>query len=176
MSKRRSRLADAGNKQSRRDAPLAIVVSSLSTEDKIATARCILKELQRKGKAIIVSSHVLEDLTDLSNKIAVIDQGVLLAFGSTRSLLSRLRDNRRWKIRLRDDDETERLRAFLDTRSEVKEVHYHGDHILVTFTGGDEVTEEIHKAIFREGFRLMEFAEEALGLEELYLRLTGVDS
>jgi len=138
--------------------------------------RDILKELQRKGKAIIVSSHVLEDLTDLSNKIAVIDQGVLLAFGSTRSLLSRLRDNRRWKIRLRDEDETERLRAFLDARSEVKEVHYHGDHILVTFTGGDEVTEEIHKAIFQEGFRLMEFAEEALGLEELYLRLTEVDS
>jgi ABC-2 type transport system ATP-binding protein len=138
--------------------------------------RDILKELQRKGKAIIVSSHVLEDLTDLANKIAVIDQGVMLAFGTTRSLLNRLRDSRRWKMRLRDDSETERLRAFLEARPEVSEVHYQGDHILVTFTGGDEVIEELHKAVFQEGFRLLEFAEEALGLEELYLRITGVES
>ena len=46
MSKRRSRLADASNKQSRGDAPLAVVISGLSTEDKIATARCMLKELR----------------------------------------------------------------------------------------------------------------------------------
>lgn len=138
--------------------------------------RDILKELQRRGKAIIVSSHVLEDLTDLSNKIAVIDQGVLLAFGSTQSLLSRLRDNRRWKVRLRDENETERLRTFLESRQEVSGVHYHGDHLLVTFTGGEEVTEQIHHAIFQEGFRLLEFAEEALGLEELYLRITGADA
>ena len=138
--------------------------------------RDILKELQRKGKAIIVSSHVLEDLTDLSNKIAVIDQGVLLAFGGTQALLSRLRDGRRWKIRLRDGEETERLRAFLEEREDVREVLYHGDHLMVTFVGGEETTEEVHHALFKEGFRLLEFAEEALGLEELYLRITGEKS
>lgn len=135
--------------------------------------RDILKELQRKGKAIIVSSHVLEDLTDLSNKIAVIDQGVLLAFGNTRSLLARLRDSRRWKIRLREPDEMERLRAFLEERQEVQDVTYHGEHLMVTFSGGEETTEEIHHSLFKEGFRLLEFAEEDLGLEELYLRITG---
>jgi ABC-2 type transport system ATP-binding protein len=135
--------------------------------------RDILKELQRKGKAIIVSSHVLEDLTDLSNKIAVLDQGVLLAFGSTKGLLGRLRDSRRWKIRLRDSEEMERLRAFMEERKEVTEVTYHGDHLLVTFAGGEEVTEDIHHTLFQEGFKLLEFAEEDLGLEELYLRITG---
>ena len=46
-SKRRSDHADlADAKVSRRAAPLAVVISSLSTDDKIATARGILKELQ----------------------------------------------------------------------------------------------------------------------------------
>jgi ABC-2 type transport system ATP-binding protein len=53
----------------------------------------ILKELQTKGKAIIVSSNVLDDLTDLCNKIAVLDQGVLLGCGCTKSLLTRLSDS-----------------------------------------------------------------------------------
>lgn len=42
----------------------------------------ILKELQRKGKAIIVSSSVLEELKDFCNKLAVLDQGALIASGS----------------------------------------------------------------------------------------------
>jgi ABC-2 type transport system ATP-binding protein len=135
--------------------------------------RDILRNLQKKGKAIIVSSHVLEDLTDLANKVAVIDNGRLLAFGATTELLSRLRDSRRWRVRLRDDSETERLRTFLQEQRDVTEVVYAGKELYVTFKGGDEVVERVHQRLFENKFRLLEFAEEALGLEELYLRITG---
>jgi ABC-2 type transport system ATP-binding protein len=138
--------------------------------------RDILRELQRKGKAIIVSSHVLEDLAELSNKIAVIDQGRLLAFGQTQDLMHRLRDSRRWKIRMRDQEEMERLRVFLESHPDVSEVAYEGPRLLVTFSGGEEVTEQVHETLFKEGFRLLEFAEEDLGLEELYLRITSVST
>lgn len=136
--------------------------------------RDILRELQRKGKAIIVSSHVLEDLADLSNKIAVIDEGKLLAFGLTKDLMHRLRDSRRWKIRLRSDEEMERLRVFLEGDPGVAEVGYQGDSLMVSFSGGEDVTERVHESLFKEGFRVVEFAEESLGLEELYLRITSV--
>lgn len=135
--------------------------------------RDILRSLQKKGKAIIVSSHVLEDLTDLANKVAVIDNGRLLAFGATTELLHRLRDSRRWRVRLRDDGETERLRTFLQEQRDVTEVVYAGNELYVTFKGGDEVVEQVHQRLFENKFRLLEFAEEALGLEELYLRITG---
>ncbi len=135
--------------------------------------RDILRSLGKKGKAIIVSSHVLEDLADLSNKIAVIDRGQLLAFGETSDLLRRLRDSRRWKIRLREAEETERLRLYLESQAEVQEVVYVGSDLYVTFKGGDEVAEAMHQRMFENKFRLLEFAEEALGLEELYLRITG---
>lgn len=135
--------------------------------------RDILRGLQQRGKAIIVSSHVLEDLADLSTKVAVIDEGHLLAFGTTTSLLARLRDSRRWRLRLRESEETERLRQFLLEQNEVAEVVYSGEELYVTFRGGEETVEAIHQRIFEAKFRLLEFAEEALGLEELYLRITG---
>lgn len=135
--------------------------------------RDILRGLQKRGKAIVVSSHVLEDLADLSTKIAVIDEGHLLAFGPTSTLLARLRDSRRWRLRLRDPEETERLRQFLLQQREVAEAVYSGEELYVTFRGGDEVVEQIHQRLFENRFRLLEFAEEALGLEELYLRITG---
>lgn len=138
--------------------------------------RDILKELQAKGKAIIVSSHVLEDLADLSNKIAVIDQGQLLAFGPTKELMSRLRGSSRWRVRLRDPEEAERLRQFLDQSSDVEEVVYSGEQLYVNFRGGEDVVERVHQSLFEEKFKLLEFAEEALGLEELYLRITQVNA
>lgn len=137
--------------------------------------RDILKELQKKGKAIIVSSHVLEDLADLSSKIAVLDQGKLLAFGPTKELMHRLKDSRRWKIRLREESEMERLRVYLEEQREVSAVTYHGETLLITLQGGDDVTEALHGRLFREGFKLLEFAEEELGLEELYLRITSIN-
>lgn len=137
--------------------------------------RDILRELQRKGKAIIVSSHVLEDLADLSNKIAVLDQGTLLAFGDTAQLMHRLRGSRRWKIRLRDPNEMEKLRIFLDSHRDVEQVVYEGEHLFATLSGSEEVTENLHQSLFQEGFKLLEFSEESLGLEELYLRITSIN-
>jgi ABC-2 type transport system ATP-binding protein len=135
--------------------------------------RDILHSLRKKGKAIIVSSHVLEDLADVANKVAVIDGGRLLAFGTTAELLGRLRDSRRWRVRLRQESESERLRAFLQQQNEVTEVAYSGGELYVTFEGGDDTVERVHQKLFENGFRLLEFSEEALGLEELYLRITG---
>lgn len=135
--------------------------------------RDILKELQKKGKAIIVSSHVLEDLADLSNKIAVIDQGVLLAFGATKDLMGRLRGSQKWRLRVKGEDEAQRLKSFLDDHPEVLEATFQGESLLITLKNGEEAVPDIHQALIGEGFKVVELAEVSLGLEELYLRITG---
>src|SRR6186713_2654619 len=43
--------------------------------------RELLKELQRMGKTILISSHILPELQDLCNKVGVIEQGELLYSG-----------------------------------------------------------------------------------------------
>jgi ABC-2 type transport system ATP-binding protein len=135
--------------------------------------RDILRALRRQGKAIILSSHVLEDLAEVSNKVAVLDRGRLLAFGTTSELLSRLRESRRWRLRMRQPEELDKLRLFLQQQPEVSSVAFAGSELYATFQGGDEVVEAVHHRLFEQGFRVLEFAEEALGLEELYLRITG---
>lgn len=136
--------------------------------------RDILKELQKRQKTIIISSHVLEDLADVSNKIAVIEQGKLLAFGKTKELLKSLTQSRRWTLRLRDPADNERLREMLLKLDQVDEVVLEEDTIKLTFSGDEDAVADLHQTIIKEGFRLTEFAEESLGLEELYMRITGV--
>src|SRR5688500_11206533 len=51
--------------------------------------RELLKELKRMGKTIIISSHILHELSELCNMVGIIEQGELLFSGSVSEIMSR---------------------------------------------------------------------------------------
>ncbi len=51
--------------------------------------RELLKELQRREKTILISSHILPELADLCNKVGVIEQGELLYSGPVSDIVRR---------------------------------------------------------------------------------------
>jgi ABC-2 type transport system ATP-binding protein len=52
--------------------------------------REILRELQRMGKTILLSSHILSELEDICNRVGIIEQGRLVAQGAVQEILDRL--------------------------------------------------------------------------------------
>src|SRR5437764_7813355 len=53
--------------------------------------RELLKELQRRDKTILISSHILPELADLCNKVGIIEQGELLYSGPVSEIVKRAR-------------------------------------------------------------------------------------
>jgi len=53
--------------------------------------RELLKELQRLGKTILVSSHILSELGEFCNKLGIIERGKLLIAGTIDELMARAR-------------------------------------------------------------------------------------
>src|SRR3984885_10442561 len=53
--------------------------------------RELLKELQRMGKTILISSHILPELQDLCNKVGIIEQGELLYSGPWPDIVKQAR-------------------------------------------------------------------------------------
>src|SRR4029453_1868119 len=51
--------------------------------------RELLKELRRMGKTIIISSHILHELSELCNTVGVIEQGELLFSGTVEGIMRR---------------------------------------------------------------------------------------
>ena len=61
--------------------------------------RTLLHELQRLGKTILISSHILAELQQVCSHIAVVEAGRLLAAGPPEQILARLGTGRRATVR-----------------------------------------------------------------------------
>jgi len=61
--------------------------------------RALLGELQRLGKTILISSHILAELQQICSDVAVIEAGRLLASGTPEAILEQLGSGRRVTVR-----------------------------------------------------------------------------
>ncbi len=134
----------------------------------------ILKGLQKRGKTLIVSSHILSDLADFCNKVGILAKGQLLLFGETRQVVSRLRGTRRVRIRLLDRGEECRL--FLEGVPGVRSAAWQEEELVLEFAGEDRELAALNRLLFEKGFPVVRLADEAWDLQEVYLRMTeGID-
>lgn len=71
----------------------------------------LIRGLREQGKTVIMCSHRLEDVQDICDRIAILNDGELQAFGEVQTLLQ---DHRRIELRASDLELTEALRRDLD--------------------------------------------------------------
>ena len=62
--------------------------------DSRSTIWSLLKELILEGKTILLSSHYLEEVDELSDQIAIMEEGTVIAQGSPEELKKKLGSNR----------------------------------------------------------------------------------
>ena len=130
----------------------------------------ILQELQRMGKTIIISSHILSELQTLCNRCAIIERGRLIYSGPVQGVRGESQLGRVFRVRVATDPvrAVELLRACPDVREAVAEE----DHLRVTLPDDPADPALIADVLVRGGARLVELREEELGLEEVFLQVT----
>ncbi len=75
----------------------------------------LLVDLKRRGKTVLISSHLLADIEEVCDKVAILHEGQLRAFGAVDRLLA---DDQRTQITTRrlSPGTIEAVRALLDER------------------------------------------------------------
>src|SRR5438093_9956693 len=72
--------------------------------------RTLIRELAADGKTILLSSHILTELSEICDSVAVIEKGKILAKGTVKEILQGLRQHRVLSLRLaRATDGVERF-------------------------------------------------------------------
>ena len=98
--------------------------------------RDILKELQESGKTILISSHVLSELSQLCTDIGILDQGKLVLEGTMEEIMARMNNSRPLVISLCGG--MEQATAILKRNPSVQTISLKDQEISVRFDGGRE--------------------------------------
>jgi ABC-2 type transport system ATP-binding protein len=130
----------------------------------------ILQELQRMGKTIIISSHILSELQTLCNRVAIIEKGKLIYSGPVQGVRDQMSTGRVVWVRVSSDPN--RAIELLKSHSEVTEAVALDGQVKVTLVDHETDHSIIADLLVRGGARLVELREDEVGLEEVFLRVT----
>jgi ABC-2 type transport system ATP-binding protein len=134
--------------------------------------RSLITELGRMGKCIMVSSHILTELGEMSTSIGIIERGKLLYAGSLADALSRVRGGERIGIRLESAEQMSLATHSLSGDARVLRVTPEADAIDVELTPGEHGHHFLLERLLASGVRIAAFTPRAVKLEDAFLKLT----
>jgi ABC-2 type transport system ATP-binding protein len=130
----------------------------------------ILQELQRLGKTIIISSHILSELQTLCNRVAIIEKGKLIYTGPVQGVRDQMAAGQVYWVTVKSN--ADRALELLKERPEVAEILPMDGQLKVTFRDHETDPGFLAETLVRGGVTLTGLWEDELGLEEVFLRVT----
>ena len=149
------------------DAPVLLLdepTASLDPERAIQF-REFLMTLKQTGKTIVFTSHVLADVEQLADRVAILVEGKLVALESITALRENLMLGSQMRVELLNPSE-----ALIAVAQKVgaSEVTVQGNALLIT--SAPEARMEILATIENSGGKVVRFATEEPSLEDVYLQ------
>jgi ABC-2 type transport system ATP-binding protein len=138
--------------------------------------RELLKELRRMGKTIIISSHILHELADICNMVAIIERGELIYAGAVRDIMQKVGSGTVVQIAV-EDRHTEAAALLGAVKGVAKAIIVERDGMkpridVVLDATAPVAVSDLPARLITAGFRLVSMIEEPINLETAFMRLT----
>ena len=131
----------------------------------IRDMRALIRRLADEGITVLLSSHLLTEVEELCNRVAIIQKGRILYEGSLAELLATASETYRLRA-----VEPERARLVCLAQSGVEDVHLESDEIVFRATEDAVAALSVSLGQARLGFTSL--APHSTSLEELFLGMT----
>ena len=144
----------------------------------IIEVRELIKELGKKH-TVILSSHILTEISAVCDHVFILSKGKLVASDSTEHLLERMSGAQ--EIALLVKEKEQRMEELLKELPGVAEVSREpgeaAEEVLfhVTAERGEDIREALFHACAKEEIPVLEMHTETNSLEDVFLELTGAD-
>ncbi len=136
----------------------------------IIEIRGLIKSL--KGEhTIILSTHILPEVTQTCDGVAIINEGRLMASGSLEELTASFRKNIGVILKLRRGHE-EALGALKELPGVVTATRHNGE-LAVEWSPDKDLREAVAKLVVEKGWGLLEMRTESMNIEDLYRRIVS---
>jgi ABC-2 type transport system ATP-binding protein len=149
----------------------------LDIESRVAVWN-FLRQLRAEGTAVLITSHYLEEIDALADRVAIIDRGVVIATGTPSALKDQVGGDR-ITLRIREftpPEEAEKARAMLEALPTVQEVIINsaqGNSLNLVVASQSEALSTVQQALKDAGLPTFGIAQARPSLDDVYLAATG---
>lgn len=137
-----------------------------------------LRKLREAGTTVLITSHYLEEIDALANRVAIIDRGVVIAQGTPSELKDKIGGDR-ITLRIREfspQEEAEQAKNLLKSLPFVQNVIINsaqGNSLNLVVTPQNDTLITIQQALNNAGLPIFGIAQSRPSLDDVYLAATG---
>lgn len=130
-----------------------------------------IKKLQKMGATIIYTTHYMEEVEEIANRIIIMDNGSIIAEGNKEKLKESIQDEKVYSIsaqnteKLADDD-------FFNIEG-VRKVNISKDKVEVTVLSSVENLDKVIMVMIKHHCKIKNIETDTASLERVFLNLTG---
>ncbi len=135
----------------------------------MAEIREVIKGLKRDNRLIFMSSHLLPEVTEVCDEVAMINRGELLLYDSIQAISEKFRGHS-VEVTAMGEIPADRVMEIRGVRS-VERIT--PSRVRIDFEDGAEMQHEILRNLVDIGVRVVEYRSSGMALEKAYLQLIG---
>lgn len=136
--------------------------------------RDIVKDLKKKNRLVFMSSHLLNEVQEICDEVAMIDHGKLLVYDSLSNVTTRFSGDgsNTVEIELSRDIDEQSVSRNIGSLTDVRSVERLASRkVRIHFAGNIEVQERLLQDLAAMRIGMISFRPSASALEETYLNL-----
>lgn len=133
----------------------------------------ILNELRSQEKTVLVSSHILSELSEVCTDIGIIEQGKIVLEGSMDTILTRINVSNPLIISVFHNRDTAMM--ILKSHPCVETITIKGDDIVVGFSGDRQDEAHLLQQLIDADVLIYSYVRERGNLESIFMEITGQD-
>ncbi len=140
--------------------------------NQLVDIRSLIKELG-KEKTVILSTHIMQEVQALCDRVIIINNGVLVADDPIESLQDRIKGENKITINLTDNNVN---LAALKQVSGINSVSKSDEGIIIRTDSDTDVRPKIFKTAVDAGWVIIEMKKEDISVEHIFQKLTKEDT
>ncbi len=132
----------------------------------------MLKEINKCGKTILISSHILSELGEMCTDIGIIEEGAMVLRGSLVDILAMVNTSNPLEMRIYKN--LPEAVALLRRHPLVHNVTIDGNQVVAGFSGGQmDEARLLGQLVTEAGALVGSFGRRQGGLESVFMQITG---
>lgn len=133
--------------------------------------RKVLTKLSSEGKTIMISSHILTELSGFCSHIALMNEGNIVLQGAVDEIQQKVFGSRKIRVSILENCEqaVRLIKEFPNAKIEA----VRDNEIILEMTAGEPELAALNSHLVSKGIKVFSFGEEKTDLEDLFMKISA---